>query len=74
MKKNAIKTFWFRRNEIRFPTVEQLARWEDDGGNSSLYEDVVHINGRLYVGPMAKVRKVINDAWKRLAALLKFKV
>jgi len=71
--KNSIKTFWARRNEIRFPTVEQLARWEDDGGNLNLYEDVVHINGRLYVGPTAKVRKVINDAWKRVTSLFSAK-
>lgn len=69
--KNSVKTFWARRNEIRFPTVEQLARWEDDGGNMGLYEDVVHINGRLYVGPTAKIRKALHESWTKLAALLK---
>lgn len=71
--KRAIKTFWFRRNEIRFPTVEQLARWEDDGGNLNLYEDVVHINGRLYVGPTAKIRKFFYEGWKRIASLFNLK-
>lgn len=67
--KNSIKTFWSRRNEIRFPTVEQLARWEDDGGNLNLYEDVIHINGRLYAGPTAKVRKVLHNAWNGVLSL-----
>jgi hypothetical protein len=71
--KNSIKTFWSRRNEIRFPTVEQLARWEDDGGNSNLYEDVIHINGRLYAGPMAKVRKVLNNAWNGVLSIFNVK-
>jgi hypothetical protein len=68
--KNAMKSFWARRNELRFPSVEQLARWEDDGGNLSLYEDVVHINGRLYVGPAARIHKVLNESWKRLISFI----
>lgn len=72
--KNIIKTLWIKRNEMRFPTVEQLARWEDDGGNMNLYEDVVHINGRLYVGHLAQVRKATYNIWNRLIALLKFKL
>ena len=49
------------------PTKKQLSQWETDGGNQTLIDENVElINGEIFIGPFAKAKKILLNAWHKL--------
>lgn len=50
-------------NPLRVPTERQVLTWEDEGGNLSMCEDVVIINGVLCQTWPERVRASFRSHW-----------